>query len=162
MFKAFHGSSQTLSVIVWTWVSPSPTYNMWYIVILCSPLYRVVNSAGPHQTRRRASLRVSSMLKMQPNMRTWRPYSRVICRVATVGHPRFQGFVHAQEPVASEVSLKLLQPLSSFHNIIIIVYLVPSTFQCASQFYCCNSTWSHKSILSYVISRTLGMALSVC
>lgn len=152
-----------LSVIVWTWVSPSPANKMWDILILCCPLYRVGNLAQPHQTRRRASLRVSSMLKMQPNMKTWRPCSRVVCRAETVGRPRFQGFVHAPEPAASKVSLWLLQPLSSFQTIIIVVvvYLVPSTFRCASLFYCCNSTRTHRSILRYVSSRTLGMALSV-
>lgn len=87
--------------------------------------YRVVNSARPHQRHRRASLRGSSMLRMQPSMRTWRPYWRVACRAERAPRPRCPASAHAPEPAAPEVSQRntvTAPTVHSFHHIIIIQY----------------------------------------
>lgn len=86
--------------------SPSPANDGSVIVIfLClPPSYRMANLAmQPRQKHRRASLRVSSMLKMQPNTKTWRPCWRVACMAETAAHPRCRATAPAPGPATPEV-----------------------------------------------------------
>ena len=75
---------------------------------------RAVNLAVPHQKRRRTILRGFSLLKTQPNTRTWRLCWRAAYAGTTAGHPSCQASACAPVLATPEVCLLTCSPWNSW------------------------------------------------